>query len=318
LRALAWPLAATISFARNRPADACRQLLYARAALPREGRVPLALAGLAAHAGDHARARALFAEAAALGAPEALTTLTDAYLAFRAGELGRAASLAQACAANPTLTEREQRYVARLERAVWEAANLETWADTFDRPDNPEVLNGWQPDAKYGIAVTLAGGNVVMSGVQSGTGDTYLFRFVEGNRLRRAVFSVAPGAAGCQFGVMLTDGKDAVVVGTAPDGSFELVTRRGTAEKREALPAPPGGARRIGLELSAAGDPAALIDDATHASTARQRFSKKGQVRVGFFCRGQAGGAAASVKIESARLWRLADRDAKKGASRGQ
>jgi hypothetical protein len=320
VRALAWPLQAKISYAERAIDAAVRALLYARAALPREGRLSLALANLAALGGDIPGARSYFADAVKLGAPAAPTALADSYIAFRAGELGRCGTVLRSCAGNPALGERERRYVADLGQAVWEATHLETWEDRFDRADGAEVLNAWNEEEKYGIQITLAGKAVTFAGEQTGSleASTYLSRYADWERFYRASCRLRPVRGDCAFGLLVIQEKDALMVGRLDGETFEIVTRRASVEKREPLNVPfaPGQTYTITLELAPSGDPVATVDGTTVTSTARLRFGKKTPVKVGCFCRGLARGSGVEMNVEWFRLWRLLDGGAKKSGKK--
>ncbi len=325
IRPLAWVVAATLSVANGADEQAqrqaWRQLLYARAGMPEEWRLSLALANLHAHRGDIARARRYFREGVKQQAPAGQAALSEAYLAYRARDLDTCEELARACATSPDLTASQLGYVTRLSRAVWEATRLESWEDRFTRA-GAEVLNGWTEEEKYGVRIELTGGNVRFSGNQTGAldGVTYLYRYVDWDQFYRFTLRLQARSGDCEVGLLATDGRSSFSLVGDQSGTFALVTRRVRAEKREPLNATwkPGQSYTLTVERSLKGQVTFFVNGTPLPAKTRISLRKKGRVKMGCFARALTRGGPVELEVEFARLWRLADTEGVKGVRRGR
>ncbi len=316
-RALAWPLGAKASARAGATDEAVQRLLCARAALPGEGRIALALAALAGYRKNAYEARKYLDEARRRNVPASEAALLDAYVTYGEGNLVAASRLLDKLAADTTLSAGNKAYVARLQRAAWEATRLQTWEDTFQRADGGDVLNSWNEEEKYGIKIALAGNRVTCAGVQEGDADacTFLYVYTEYGRLFRASFRVRPQRDDMAFGIRIAEGTKSARIEAVPGGTYALIVPGTRSEKTDALRFTwkRGAWQTITLELPAKGKPIVDVDGQRAELPQTLLFAKNANVKLGVFVRGARQGAEVELDVSDAKLWRLSDEEVKKG-----
>lgn len=320
-RALAWPLLAKAQARLGALDAAVARLLCARAALPGEGRVSLALAAVAAFRNDLYEGRRYLEEARGLRVPPGEAALVEAYLAYREGNLAAASRAAAALSADASLPAACRSYAAHLQRAAWEATRLQSWEDTFERPDATEVLNSWHEDEKYGIRIALAGNRVRFAGTQEGAEDatTFLFVYTEYGRLFRASFRLRAQRDDMAFGVQIAEGAKAARIEAQPGGAWAYVVPGAWGDRSEALPLAwqRGAWHRVTIEFPAKGRPVIEVDGRRAEFPQTAIFAKNANVKLGVFARGGRQGAEVELELDAVKLWRLSDEEVRKGKRSG-
>ncbi|HAK94012.1 MAG TPA: hypothetical protein DCM87_03130 [Planctomycetes bacterium] len=320
-RALAWPLVAKARARTGALDEAVARLLCARAALPGEGRVALALAAVAAFRNDLYEGRTYLEEARDKQVPAGEAALVEAYLAYREGNLAAASRAAAALSADVSLPAACRAYATHLQRAAWEATRLQSWEDTFERPDATEVLNSWYEDEKYGIRIALAGNQVRFAGAQEGAADatTFLFVYTEYGRLFRASFRMRPQRDDMAFGVQIVEGAKVARIEAQPGGAWAYVVPGARSDRSEALPLAwqRGAWHRVTIEFPAKGRPVIEVEGRRAELPQTVLFAKNANVKLGVFVRGGRQGAEVELELDAAKLWRLSDEEVRKGKRSG-
>lgn len=310
VRGLLWTLAARVSVRAGRLDQGMRQLAYAREELPKEPRVVLALAELTTQQKDLVQAQQHLMQAKQGGAPDSQVRLAEAYLAYSRGDMQLAGTLTERLVADPALSARERAYAARMQRAIWEAGELETWRDDFDRADSQDVLRSWREDENYGIKITVADKTLQFAGTQRG-GDgqfTRLSKTVDWDRFARAEFEIQLVDGSAQFGLFAGDDVYVLRVEGGKGGTFNVITARRDQEKVTALTAPWRRrlVHRVTLEKNTDGLIAASVDGERVELERRIRFRRGGAVDVGMFVRAATPGGQVKANLLSAVFFRLA------------
>jgi hypothetical protein len=219
------------------------------------------------------------------------------------------------------LSAGQKAYVVRLQRAAWEATRLETWEDTFQRPDAGEVLNSWNEDEKYGIKIARAGKRVLCSGLQEGNadGNTFLYVYAEYGRLFRASFRVRPQRDDMAFGIQIVEAQKIARIEAVPGGTYALIVPGTRSDKTDTLPFTwkRGEWQTITLEIPAKGKPSIEVDGRRAELPQTLFFAKNANVKLGVFVRGARQGAEVELDVGAAKLWRLSDEEIRKGKRGG-